>query len=1395
ILISPLAAASGRLLATLGGGQALGTFARLLQGGVIDAPLAAVSLALIGHQWSLFNASGKDTGSHEYKSLVANTVITVLAVANSLITSGLQVATLLSGALAGAASVAGAVALPVALLTMLAAGAVNTFLWVDAYGDCVRGASEGDRWAGVFAKFFGINTEVFARAEIEKTARDAAAARAEALHADWSRLIEHLSDVYAKLGYRVIEYRDQRHEVSAATFKIERQESPFTFVLQDRLIPGFDTRKSSRFGDRIRDAIATIAPRAGLPVGVGGMDRLLPQYIEVEGSAHPFATGGQGDDTFRMNHQSRVSLLEGGAGSNRLVLDATLQHVEVHADTATPTQAHLVVAGRETTLRDIRHLEVRASSADIRGGTADEVFDISADRARIEGGGGRNTFVLRAGNQVVTGSDDLLMWDAVTPATVTIEGGSDLSLALMVRTVHESLSLAREGPDLVIHGPGPAPLTMRGFFSIDAGAAGPPRARRRLLIRDASGVDVIPAALANLAARITRLAMMPKTVIHGVDTPAQRRHLTGDAATTLFRLPAGGGSFTVDAGSSGLVQIYLDTAWQDLRHRIVDGDLMLQEQSAITALTTAHAPLTLVIPDYVAAGMPLNLVLMARSDPAAPDAAPVRLAAPPATPGAPGRVAPLTQAPQRPIAWPAPQAPPHPAVDPESGIRIHDLTASTGEVHVDSPGTDLVVTPSRDPHDDAPRSKARTTVWLGSSLSDYTATMDGLDLTLSLDREDGSSTVHVLDYYREPLSIAFGWQDARQGDVIEQKVVFPPGVHGALKQRYRAPSSMWRALDVAGVTDDRLVDRLVLLRDFVDRGPAALRLGCEATDGAAYLRLQGVDPAIADAVGPESTVQIIRVLHLLAIAGAPLPAALLRAYARATTSPPILKTATHRALLLALAEADPTAALAMAALRLGLSLSEWQVFDGWRTGDRPSVPGDPAALQALGTFARLIRRAGQPDTALAAQDLSLMRAILVAEGRSAVAATRIAQAMVDAGTLDDDWVARMLHAGVPGGAEMGRLRLAGVSPEDVLAGEMARKAYEGLGDRSALIAVSTGAALQRMSPSEVRRYIAREYLALDGPGHHFVRLGAKRPGVPFDIEPGDVLDATGQAPALETVPRLLPPRILESGRGAHGWTHKTDINGRQATRNAVAQLAWQGLVDHVVEPVAAQPRWHQRSAPQHLVDGFLDASDAFSWTPALQSDRTDFHALSLATGRDATLEFTLSHKIRLTRLRLHVEWARNFPWLRQSTIGHWRMQARNAGQAWRDVSGELRSGLPAADLALELGRATLDIEIDTAGLPFQHYRLVATGGDYSAACAILEASVVTAPVATPRSAWPARAGQMAQAMASFPETAPSGIDLPTLPPADTMAMRAAAFPQSDIGARTGPASFAQHGGA
>ncbi|RZI59313.1 MAG: hypothetical protein EOP37_12475 [Rubrivivax sp.] len=1372
IVVSPLSDAVGAWLARRSqpaGASPLRWAGRGLPAAV-DLAMAGVNVAMLARRWQQFNDSGLGKDSYEHRALLADTITSSLVLGTGLsmrvagLVAGLQ-GTALAGRAAMGLSLLGRLAGPAgwALFTAVSGGA-SMGVWLDEYGDHLRRPTSARGWlkltGATVAKFFGFDTETFVRAETEKQAAEAARQRARDLRNDEDARTRHRIDLLAKQGFERFHHPRFNHRVVHAAFRTDGTEPPFSFMLQDRRALRSIETAERHLGIRTESgATAWLDGRLQrLSGGTTSVSRSR-QLFDLAGAAG-LILGGLGDDIFLLDGHSALTIAA-GAGHDEAVLEAAGAHVVMRARVGnegvpswslqTSDSASGTVRGRKVHLHDMEALTLRdVASADLQGSRLDERFDVSGSGVRIAGGAGRNVYRLRAGNEVVcTSPDDQALWQAGTPAR--IEMAEDAArLLIEVDVLHESLNLKREGDALVLDAGGGALVLARFFRSGD-----PPRA---LTIRDASGLRVTLEDPRQLDARPQSLTSLAHAQHFAPGTAEERRSLVTVDAPVRYHLPSGAGAFHARTVSGMPLFVVLEIPIGRLRQRR-DGEALIIEEAPPDQAPEGFTPLVLTLAGFASESgeaadaardatpveARLSIWSLINDDQRPPRVAPLRLPAPDAPPG------PLQALPVD-IARPAHDMPPAAdlpppagpparryapvAVDPETGAQVHDPLAFQDDFLATAAGTHLIRAVP------APRALPQTregparTVWLRHAPRDYERRRIGHSLLLTTGTDDTASAIVVEDYYRHPGILKFGFPQEGGERAIGLQVLADawPGEHEPGPDDIR--SELTVGLHASGIDapDTALGVALLHARVRERAGPAELP---ERAIVAAWMALRGLSDDAVDALHPADFQALLRVDQMLALLDAagvtPAPAGWLAGW-MAGDAPGVVDTPLnldrHGPLLVEMAATDRPWPDVDLALRNDLSGEEWRSFVTWHEALAGERPG---AATALPDFLRVLRQTGDGTLAVRPWTRSLVEAALSMRGRTPDAASDIALSMLGAGTCDEAWILGMHRAGVREGAALSALRRAQTSPQDLLLGNLHRRRYEGLADRSELIRVTVSDPLGTTLPATRSYFRSTHYLQLDEDGVRFERRDATRqPGVHYDILPGEV--------QLSPPPAAKPP---EDDRVSRGY-----IAGGSITVNygkapeAVATPAWTpallaqaGGLEQVTEALPPGRRWWAYSEPGHLIDGIDRAEDAFAWRPPLSATKDGVLALTPS----AEIRFDFAHSIALRSLTIHVAPdPLPLPRLAGSSTGRWQLQAI-------DDKGRIRVLVP--HLTFD-GREVSTIPVDTDGVPYRRYRLQGEDGHFPTETWLTEVTFTTEEAGRPM---PARqAALLTQAVAESP---------------------------------------------
>ena len=1491
VVITPLTLRLGAALSrSAGRSRVLSAISCALAGGVADVGLSGLGLVVLGLQWREFHRSGLDTDTHAHRSLVANTVLASLFTAFSLATNGVQLATAYAGgasAVAGtslgtAFSVAGAAALPAALLAMATFGAVNTGLWLDEYGAFIRrGTSSGDAFLAGLALTFGFQTDVIRRAEVEKLAIGEARKRSAARRAAWEADLAFRGASLAKAGYGRIRHPDLAFPVKHATFKIPGANPPYTFVLQDRApVPRSSAIVTRPHADaRAADTVST----AWLDVHEmrtfelpGASTAKADQLFELFGAAGDFK-GGAGHDRFLLDARSHASI-DGGPGTDELVFDATGLKVKLLArqaggyagtgkyqfsvdDIATGKTRHNDLAGIE------RWTIQNAAEVDLLGGPGDEHFDVTAGRARIEGGGGRNVYLLRGGNRIVVSSADTAFWPRGVSATIEFLGRA-AALELRVDGLHESIAWRRSGDDLLLRCAGDT-LTLARYFLGTGAPHDPP-----VVIVDATQVRMMWMNAQEASDRDRPSASMNRHLFLDARVPASRRSLTGENARTRHHLMAGGGDFCALPRTAVPMDIALEVPVERLRHRRVEDDLVIEEVAPADA-AASYRPLRLTLPRRARAdaGEQPPLALWARAQ--GRSGADALLLMP--SPGGPDGAMRLAQDREAPGTRPS-DPPPRVSLPANAGLGTPgDDVIDAGAVHpravmTGGDGADTYRVPAglSAVIDNSASDSAHDVLHLAIAPADLRLRRDGDDLVI----EGGGSTVRIREHAVNPLArrltltlvgypgmvyalpvihesglMVYSPDGANGANCTESEVPgFIPGRHLVLaapdapwtprparrravllrhhasariegrsllltshagpapgpasstvflQDYYLAPEhhrpdpmtrdkarvmedftgdplspllpeeleTDWRRyqtqgadasivalLRAQGIVDERRVKAISRIARDVRSAQASDPGPYELAAVRTYFRLKGLPPDIATRLRSMTPAQVRRGHHVLAAAsaaGTMPPASYIDGYA-ASPAVAALSATAHGELLRHLIVNERSWTYAERVLSHGIALDMLEAFETW-SGPRPAGPDGQdrpdGSLAALDDLVRLL--GAKPGDALAAtaDTPALLELILRVRGRPPEVAKALAAAMTAVDTLDEDWVDGMQRAGVDDHAMLKRLHAARVPVEDLVRGNARRAAYEGSGDRTALIQVGTRGDLGEERSWGSSRLVLTKHLRLDRDGDWFDRADDHgQSGIAYELTPGELVLPTLRADqdiavvaALHDDARQRAARRFPQGSGS-GWKKDRSAFPHIVAPDPSVRFREAGLARIVKVPARPPAAGWGRSSPSNLVDGSAAPGEATAWRPPAQPGDVPLALVTPMQGPQPSLDFSFKDALALTRFELAVAPAErpgNAP--RRSGAGSWSVHAVGPTGQELTVSRGVRID----------GREPVRIDIDTRGVPYRRYRLTGFAGHFAPDTWFTEVSFTTADAgATPASDPVRQAGLLVQAAAT-----------------------------------------------
>ncbi|MGO1002318.1 C80 family cysteine peptidase [Lysobacter sp. CA196] len=619
VAMSPLSTGIAKALGQFGKAvnavDRFGQAARVVEAGILDLALAPVTFAAIGLQWKSFWANSGDLGSFEYKSLVANTVMTTVTTAVSLALTGVSIAASLSTAVAGSvlgaiAASAGPIGVAIAAAGFIINGIVQGALVVAEYDQYF--ASTSAKVEAFFAAWIGVETDGVKRAREERAAQQDATQLQQSLNSEWEKVKSYLSDLFSKDGYKTLHYRERSHEVLHGTIKA--QNGNFTHVLQDRL----------NFGAMGKVVSDRIADGGGVWADLGAADENYEalgvvdknNLFNLSGATLKSAKGGDEADAFNLDAATKIDMIDGSAGRDTLVLDAgglgvhletfgignrlaylgdtvILEHVSQSGDLAHEASN---LTKRVSRIVDIRGIEAyvinnAGEKSLIKGGAGDEFFDVSGTDVAISGGAGNNTYSLNQGNRISSAGNDIVLWNGKVDAAVTLLGVPDKASQTLlvdlpadyrdirVRRVGNDLQLSYETEvrslnPLAVALPSRVQirtLTIRGLYAEDRGLD----ASKGIRLRDPHGNDFAPTSLGLIDDHWRSLSAVAKSFVFAATTGTEPRKLISDAASSTYSLKAGSGRFVAEAHTNQSMQFVLEASLDDLYYSVYRGTLTI----------------------------------------------------------------------------------------------------------------------------------------------------------------------------------------------------------------------------------------------------------------------------------------------------------------------------------------------------------------------------------------------------------------------------------------------------------------------------------------------------------------------------------------------------------------------------------------------------------------------------------------------------------------------------------------------------------------------------------------------------------------------------------------------------------------------------------------------------
>ncbi|MCC2524274.1 hypothetical protein [Vibrio coralliilyticus] len=620
VAMSPLSSAVSKALSAagkaLGAASKFSKAATVVKAGVLDVALAPVTFASIGMQWESFWSGNGDTNSFEYKSLVANTVLTTVTTAASLALTGVSIAASLSSAVAASvlgtiAASAGPIGVAIAAAGFIINGVVQGALQLAEFGDYF--SSTADKVAQFFASWVGVETDALKRARVEKAATEDADSLHATLNNEWAETKTYLSDLFSKDGYKYLQIRDRDNKVAHGTFKWG---GDYAYVLQKQVeYKGVETVVSNHLtnGDTVWAELGNANPDYQAHGSAGKRN-----LFNLSGAVLAAANGADKADAFNLSAMTEIGAVDGQDGQDSLLLDAG--GLAVTLAPGQGTQSVLSYAGKLVILDQLVHrsgdrganhsssenvtrnvdqsvnvngiesyIIENVGSADIKGTQQDEFFDVSGSNVQISGGGGRNTYSLNHGNRIVSTSDDTVLWNGEVNAEITLQGISGKvaqTLMVSLSSRYDDIHIRRNGNHLELVDTGRT-LTIKGVYKSD----GSLDTSKVIQLLDPYGYSFSLPGLGLIDGHAKSLTQVAKTFVFDENTASDLRYVTNDKAVNTYTLQQGAGVFVAEAHTNQLMQFVLEAPLSSLHYGIVDDTLVIQS-------TDPHSQLELQIRDY-----------------------------------------------------------------------------------------------------------------------------------------------------------------------------------------------------------------------------------------------------------------------------------------------------------------------------------------------------------------------------------------------------------------------------------------------------------------------------------------------------------------------------------------------------------------------------------------------------------------------------------------------------------------------------------------------------------------------------------------------------------------------------------------------------------------------------
>lgn len=455
----PTAISKGISQAFKTAGRALGTVGKTVKAGVLDLVLAPISLTAIGLQWKDFWNNGGDTGSYEYKSLVANTVITSVTLAASIALTGVSIAASVSAAVVGTtvaaaaaagstlaviASAAGPIGIAIAAAAFLINGIVQGAMQIAEYDEYFDNV--GDKVHQFFAAWIGVETDGMKRAKARSAGSDAANDMETSLLENWTETKSFLSDLFAKSGHKYLNVSNRDYDVE---YGIIQSNGDWKHLLQQSNSYTNLERISSNIISHGSTVWAELGAKPNENI-TGDADRKNLFNLDDTTELNSI-TGGNKQDAFNLTVNAKVNTINGGADTDTLIWDAggLLVNVDTGNNSAVLSDPYhwdyeeqtYVSVNKSLTINSVENISIvnAKNNSVIRGGDEDNFFDISTQNngyADVYGGKGANVYVLNDGIKVHSTSNDTFLWKIGSDTDVHFEQLDGVQVAMIELPYH-----------------------------------------------------------------------------------------------------------------------------------------------------------------------------------------------------------------------------------------------------------------------------------------------------------------------------------------------------------------------------------------------------------------------------------------------------------------------------------------------------------------------------------------------------------------------------------------------------------------------------------------------------------------------------------------------------------------------------------------------------------------------------------------------------------------------------------------------------------------------------------------------------------------------------------------------------------------------------------------------